>query len=118
IDIDALKSDRDQLFAEAVTAFRAGEAWWPHKDFERQYIAPEQADRYEVDAWEDAVANWISFRSDVTIAEIASGALMMSRDRLGTSEQRRIANILEHLGFERGPRTGGRRPWKRKIIDQ
>jgi predicted P-loop ATPase len=35
IDIDLLRSDRDQIFAEAVYAFRDREQWWPDKDFER-----------------------------------------------------------------------------------
>src|SRR5262245_22736367 len=33
IDLDALSTDRDQLFAEAVAAFHKKECWWPNKDF-------------------------------------------------------------------------------------
>jgi hypothetical protein len=29
--------------------------WWPDKDFEREYIMPEQAARYEADAWEETI---------------------------------------------------------------
>ena len=43
IDLDALRADRDQLFAEAVFEFRRGATWWPDHDFELMHIEPEQA---------------------------------------------------------------------------
>ena len=35
-------------------------------------------------------------------------------DRLGKAEQNRITAALEQLGWERGKRTVGRRPWVRR----
>ena len=58
IDTDALTHDRDQLFAEAMAAYQAGENWWPSPDFELMYIQPEQERRYEADPWESVVAAW------------------------------------------------------------
>ena len=56
INISDLAANRDQLFAEAVHAYRQGEHWWPDKTFEHDIIAPQQAARYEADAWEQDVA--------------------------------------------------------------
>ena len=51
IDLDALKRDRDQLWAEAVAAYRADEKWWLDKETEKA-AAVEQGDRRIVDPWE------------------------------------------------------------------
>src|SRR5262249_16799331 len=55
INVSALAKDRDLLFAEAVRRFSAGERWWPDKDFEQRHIEPEQAERFEDDAWEEPI---------------------------------------------------------------
>jgi hypothetical protein len=48
---DLLDRDRDQLFAEAVLAFKEGAKWWPDEEFEKTYIAAEQEARRIVDPW-------------------------------------------------------------------
>ena len=114
IDIAALARDRDQLFAEAVALYKAGEPWWPNKDFEREHIAPQQAARYEADVWEDSIARYVADKVDVTISEVAFNALGKIVGSIGTAEQRRIGAALSNLGWERGKRTtGGKRPWVR-----
>jgi predicted P-loop ATPase len=100
IDIDALRRDRDQLFAEAVAAFDAGADWWPDRDFEASRIAPEQDARFEADAWEAAVLKHIRGRDRATIPEIAREALCIETGRLGTADQRRIVAILESGGWK------------------
>jgi predicted P-loop ATPase len=112
IDIDALAEDRDQIFAEAVTRFRAGDHWWPDKDFEREHIRPEQEERYEADAWEEAVRVYLSGLTQTTVAQVAKSALdFKTIDRLGTADQRRIVAILTTLGWQPRRGTGGVRFW-------
>jgi predicted P-loop ATPase len=41
INHDALQADRDQLFAEAVSAFKTGERYWPDNEFEAKHIKPQ-----------------------------------------------------------------------------
>ena len=112
IDADALVRDRDQLFAEAVHLYRTGEQWWPDKDFEREHIMPEQADRYEADAWEEEVQKYIKDRSKVLISEVARNALHIDTPKIGTTEQRRIRACLEQLGWKSLPKDWqGKRWW-------
>jgi predicted P-loop ATPase len=101
IDVDALARDRDQLFAEAVTAFQKGESWWPDRDFEREYIMPEQAERYEADAWEEKIAEYVGNKAKVTIGQVGLDGLGIEAPCLGTADQRRIAAALEQLGWRR-----------------
>jgi predicted P-loop ATPase len=99
LDINALAADRDQLFAEAVSAYRAGEKWWPDGAFERDHIRAEQEARFEVDAWEPAIERFLARRSRVQVSEIADEALNIVAAKIGTAEQRRIARILTRLGW-------------------
>ena len=136
IDIEAIKRDRDQIFAEAVAAFRDGAKWWPERNFERDHIMPEQAERYETDVWEESIERYLARLSPgdkITITQVAVGALAYEGDRpyvrsdepqpargtpinrLGTADQRRIAAALERLGWRRGKRQNhkGTRLWER-----
>ena len=135
INIDALKRDRDQLFAEAVVLYWKGDPWWPDQDFERKYVAAEQADRYEADAWEEPISIYLDIYLDrlplddkrTTVMGVAIGALgyepvrtgmTIGRDepqplrgtainQLGTTHQRRIAAVLTNLKWHRGKREAG-----------
>jgi predicted P-loop ATPase len=112
IRIEALGLDRDQLFAEAVKLYRDGVAWWPHRDFEREYIMPQQASRYEADAWEEPVAAYLKNKDRVTVGEVAKLGLCIETPRIGTADQRRIAAVLELLGWHRLPMDWqGKRWW-------
>ena len=112
IDVEKLERDREQLFAEAVLCYRKGRPWWPDKDFEREHIMPEQATRYEADAWEEDIATYLATASKVTVSQLAREALGIERPKIGTADQRRIAAALEQLGWKRLPKDWqGKRWW-------
>jgi predicted P-loop ATPase len=112
IDLKALARDREQLFAEATAHYRKGTKWWPDRDFERQHIMPEQASRYEADAWEEIIAAYLDRHDTVTVGEVARDALGIDTPRIGTADQRRISAALETLGWKRQPKDWqGRRLW-------
>jgi predicted P-loop ATPase len=103
IDIDALAADRDQLFAEAVHRYEAGEVWWPDRDFERDYIMPQQSARYEADVWEEAIRAYLADHSKVTIGQVAKGGLHFDTNRIGRADQNRIIAVMDRLGWKREP---------------
>jgi predicted P-loop ATPase len=112
VDIDGLVEDRDQLFAEAVEAYLAGQQWWPERGFEREHIVREQAARYEGDAWEDAMRPYLDGHDKVTVSEVARAALHIETPKIGTADQRRIAAVLIDIGWKRQKQSwDGKRWW-------
>jgi predicted P-loop ATPase len=103
----ALERDREQLFAEAVQAYRRGEKWWPDEEFEQEHIVPQQDARLQLDVWESVISDWLdrSCEDDrVRIIDIARDALKIEDGRMGTAERNRIADVLTHLGWKRAKR--------------
>ena len=110
--IAELRRDRDQIWAEAVAAYRAGEKWWPEAPDEVALCAEEQERRYQVDSWEDVIGRWLIGRSETCVDEVLLSALNLDRARMGRAEQMRAAAALRRLGYSRVQvRVGARRTW-------
>jgi predicted P-loop ATPase len=119
INLARLKSIRDNLLAEAVAAFKAGEQWWPDLKFEDEIIKPQQEERYDGDAWEEPIGRFLDGRTEpVSIIQIATGCLNYADsnglfatpnatpiNQLGTIQQGRIKKVLEILEWRRGKKT-------------
>jgi predicted P-loop ATPase len=106
IDTDALKHDRDQLFAEALLAFDNREPWWPDATFERDVIVPEQEDRTEEDPWEEAIKGSLRAASDRH-----PGRSCRTGPRLRDGRDRHPTDAAHHrhlrpLGHQGSTRTG------------
>jgi predicted P-loop ATPase len=99
-DTEALARDSDQLFAEAVRLYQSGVNWWPDGEFEQKHIKPQQESRFEADAWEEIISEWLPYKT--TVADIARECLSIETPRIGTADQRRISAILERLRWTRG----------------
>jgi predicted P-loop ATPase len=99
IDIGALAADRDQLFAEAVFAFREGRHWWPDAAFERDHIKPQQDARFEDDAWLGPVAEFLAGQTETSLEAVAKSALSLDVSKLDMASQKRIGSILQQLGW-------------------
>jgi predicted P-loop ATPase len=114
IDIEVLTRDRDQLLAETVDRYRHGEQWWPDKNFEREHMMPEQEARYDADAWEENIKDYLDLHPRVTVGKVAREALGIETPRIGTADQRRIAAALTKLGWARERKDWqGKRWWSK-----
>lgn len=104
IDVDGVRADREQLWAEAKHAFEAGEKWWIDNDDDiAQAVAAEQDARRDDDVWEPRVRAWLDaaerqlkpwFTSSEVLWEVLSVPLKEQRQ----SEKIRIAKILKLMG--------------------
>lgn len=106
----ALERDRNQLFAEAVVAYDEREPWWPDQEFERRFVQPEQAARYEEDPWAKQVGDYLEGKSRVTASEVASLALQLPASQATQLVKRRITDIIRTLAWE-STKSNGQRIW-------
>jgi len=117
IDIEAIKRDRDQLWAEAVVRFRRGETWHLSRA-DGQTLKALSDEFQEVDSWEPLISEWVEGRRGTRFSttELFDGPLQVPPDRRHRGHDNRIATILKALGCVkagRGPRRlGSPRLWK------
>lgn len=108
IDLAALERDRDQLWAEALHRFQAGEAWHPVGS-EVGLIAHEQESRVLVTELEQQVADYLEKQrlagtDEVTTAQVFTGALNIDPStevertvRLG----RQVADAMQRAAWQK-----------------
>ena len=113
IDVDELRAQRDQLWAEAVILYDAHVPWWLTKKEARADAERHQRDRYVGDPWDEIISSFIDVEFEVTIDQVLRNALHLEIGRCGQSEMNRVARSLRALGCQRTrTRTGTKRVWK------
>lgn len=132
IDLDSLRRDRDFLIGEAVDLWQGGTQWWPDPKFEDEYLKPLQETRYEGDAWQAPLREYLNdqmISAKLSLMDIAKGALFMERARFPMADQKRLAALLRQEGWMRvksdgvfkwspptGEKQGPRDPLDRKNL--
>lgn len=119
IDINVIAGQRDQLWAEAVAAYRAGEPWYPPPE-ERSLLTLRNRRFEEEDPWESVILRFLrrrladtSLSSDcrVTSADVLT-AIGVEQKEAHAKHVHRIAGILRKLGCKDGKVKGGGRYWR------
>ncbi|TIT90363.1 MAG: hypothetical protein E5W41_00090 [Mesorhizobium sp.] len=98
IDLDAIHCDRDQLWAEAVTLFKAGRIWWVEGE-EEETVKAEQEKRTDVDVWVDYIAPFLKTRSSVSQWDIFEHLGIPKKDA-DNRHSARVARIMKKLGWQ------------------
>jgi len=114
VDVERLRADRDQLWAEAVARFDAGEAWHIEPgSAEEAIVAVEAGKRAGLDEWASILEPWMSAREHraVTIAEVMRDALEIEPRQMDRAAQMRVAIALRQLGWEPNKGAKGARTW-------
>lgn len=120
IDLGGLAANRDQLFAEAVAAYHAGQVW--HLT-DAELIAQaqcEQALRLEVDPWHAIIAEKIVRRDTITNRELLE-ELEIPVERQSGGYAKRIGTVMRALGWvDEVSKAGGQRDvtWRPRAMRQ
>lgn len=130
IDIDALQSCRDQLWAEAVTRYAKGEQWWLADD-ELPAAAIEQAARMVTDPWCEPINDFLEKtaqfgltsdiggvesepvvsahdvqRRGITTAQVMQHALHLTEVHWTLSNKNRVSRCLREAGWTKRRSNG------------
>ncbi len=100
IQLDHLIDAREQLFAEAVSVFKAGASWWAMP----ASASDVQADRQHYDEWTQPILDWITIQptdSGVTVRDVLINAIKVPLDRIDKGSQMRVSRILRLARWER-----------------
>jgi predicted P-loop ATPase len=107
-DLEGLRIDRDQLFAEALVCFDKGEPWYLTDNIAMEIAELEQKKRTEVDVWVEAVEQFLireakagKFHAHFTTTQIASEILNLTAQQTDAYVTKRIANTMQALGWEK-----------------
>ncbi|MGH8331914.1 MAG: VapE domain-containing protein, partial [Pseudomonas sp.] len=117
VDLELLRSMRDQLWAEAVFCYDAGDLWWVTLD-EAAMFGEEQDERFVVDEWEGPILTWLEesqIGETTTGSDVLTSALKLDFGHWGKPEQMRVGAIMHRLGWRRvrlpALAKSGQRPW-------
>ncbi len=108
-----LEEARDQLWAEAVAAFRAGAGWWPISEADNEQLAAQAALRTSTDPWMATIYERVAAQESWSTAEVLSSIIRMDVDRQTRSDSMRVGSCLRQLGYEKRKHHGSIRYHKK-----
>lgn len=113
IDLEALRRDRDQIWAEAVAEFRAGAEWWPQPS-EKEMFQEQQDERYVGDAYTSLIRQWLVGKNSTNMTEILGDCLKLDTAKWTRPEQQRVGRCMAEIGWPRkkaSKAVDGKREW-------
>ena len=106
VDIAWLAANRDQLWGEAVTRYRAGEIWY-YAGENAERLARESAPFQQEDVWEPSVYSYVIRMKSPTlhVLDVLTGGLGVEMSRITRGDKLRVLHILKGFGCTVVPDT-------------
>ena len=95
-----ISEERDSLWASAVQAYRDGNSY-EFNSGEIAQIAEYIQEFGDPDPWMEKISHYVSLKEEVTAAEVLTKALDLDPRQQGRRESRRVADVLQTLGWRR-----------------
>jgi putative DNA primase/helicase len=111
VDLEALKRDRDQLWAEAVYQFKAGTQWHLSKEQE-SVAAAVQASHFVLEAWAPYIDGFVAEKQKVLTQDVLATGLGLGAASIDQRARRRVNSYLKWCGWEE-KKSGNHRFWHR-----
>jgi putative DNA primase/helicase len=118
INMAGLADVREQLFAEALVAWKAGERFHPTRVEQDKIFRPEQERRQQQNSFVDALHDWVYGRTeDFSLAMAVMDGLRLDASKLTPSLTTSVGIALSKLGCRRvEKRNGMTRYWYRPPV--
>ncbi len=122
IDMPYVKEVKNQIWAEAVHRYKAGENWWIDESAEPELVANfknQQDERQTEDSWQERVHEWIKAQTaDFTIDDILESVIAIPFKDRNHAHRVRVGHILTRLGMIKRQISNGKRVYNpRKVSD-
>ena len=119
-----LAEERDSLWSAAVHAYREG-VGYEFNSGEIAAISEYIQEFGDPDPWMDKIATYVAIREEVTAAEVLTHALELDPRNQSRREGRRVADVLQSMGWRRlvtsrkdaGGKSKSVRVWQRPSDD-
>jgi predicted P-loop ATPase len=100
VNVEDLLEDRDQLWAEAMLAYKSGETWWP--DANNAEVSAEQQRRYMAEPWAEIIENYLrTLEGSTSTTEILERAIKKPASEWKMADQVQVGKILCNLGWRK-----------------
>jgi hypothetical protein len=99
VDVDWLTQNRDQIWAEAVVRYQAGEVFW-YENESAERLAKASAPFQQDDVWSPTVYDYVARRkvTRISVSDVLTGGLGIEISRATRSDKLRVMHILKHFG--------------------
>ena len=101
VNLHWVRENKDQLWAEAIVAYRAGETWYLDKEMDIKRHDFSKIYRQD-DPWVEPITSYLMVhRGHVTMTMVMEEGLKIERARMNRRDEMRISEILRELHYEK-----------------